>query len=79
MNPNRIRYLISPPRGFCAAFVLWAESPELALAYAEQWLGRKLPERTKVLRYLTHDKLSCMYVGHDGHPQTQTTTEEAAA
>lgn len=78
---NRIRYLISPPRGFCAAFVLWAESPETAKAYAAQWLGRELPQKTVVLRYLTHDKLSCMYVGHDGHPQTQTNTthEEAAA
>lgn len=76
---DRIRYLISPPRGFCAAFVLWAESKELALAYAREWLGRELPPNTVVLRYLTHDKLSCMYVGHDGHPQTQTNTQQEQA
>lgn len=68
---DRIRYLIKPPRGFCGAFVLWAESPETAKAYAEQWLGKKLPASTHVSRFLTHDKLSCMYVGHDGHHQTQ--------
>lgn len=76
---DRIRYLISPPRGFAAAFVLWAESPELALAYAAQWLGKPMPPQTKVLRYLTHDKLSCMYVGHDGHQQTKCCTDTAAA
>lgn len=43
----RTRYLVCPPVGFCAAFIVWAESPELAIAYSREWLGVELPSATK--------------------------------
>lgn len=58
---TRVRYLIKPPTGFCAPFVVTAESAELALAYGAQWLGKKLPNKTHALVFLTHDNLSCMF------------------
>ena len=45
---DQTRYLIKPPAGFCAPFVVWAESKALARAYAAQWLGIELPSSTVI-------------------------------
>lgn len=57
---KRRRYLIQPPRGFCAPFVVWAESKALARRYAAQWLGINLPPSTVILKFVDHDKLTAM-------------------
>lgn len=52
---NRHRYCIvyhnpNGPRRL-APFVVWAETEELALAYAAQWVGAPLPHETAQAHY----------------------------
>lgn len=48
----RHRYLIIPPSGFCAPFIVWAETRELALKYSGEWLNVTMPDNTLALRYI---------------------------
>lgn len=57
---RRRRYLLKPPSGFCAPFIVWAESKALARRYAAQWLGRELPASTIVLKFVSADDIAAM-------------------
>jgi len=57
---RRRRYLIKPPAGFCAPFVVWAESKALARRYAAQWLGRSVPTSTVILKFVSPNDIAAM-------------------
>lgn len=48
----RRRYLITPPAGFCAPFVVWAHGRLNALCNADDWLGVFMPDETTATLYL---------------------------
>lgn len=49
---TRRRYLITPPAGFCAPFVVWAHGRLNALCNADDWLGVFMPDETTATLYL---------------------------
>lgn len=45
------RYLITPPAGFCAPFVVWAFDSRNAIRICTCWLGVHVPEGTTATTY----------------------------